>query len=243
MHPELRASAAHVFVADIDSPELSPSDGHHLRGALRLRVGQTVTVSDGAGAWRTCRFTGDGVEASGPVEREAAPDPAITIGFVPVKGDRADWTVQKLTELGVDRMVVLTSDRSVVRWGPERAQGHLPRLRRVAREAAGQSRRVWLPVLDGVAELTRVVGEPGVALADPGGQAPDLDRPFVLVGPEGGWTEEERARAAEAGVPEVVLGPTVLRSETAALAAATILIGLRSGVVGPGSSDRGPVQK
>ena len=86
----------------------------------------------------------------------------------------------------------------------------------MAREAAVQSRRVWLPVVDGVTAWATVAGEPGAALAHPGGGPPTLERPTLLVGPEGGWDDAELA-----GAPALVgLGPSVLRTETAATVAA-----------------------
>ena len=92
-----------------------------------------------------------------------------------------------------------------------------------------QSRRLLLPVVEGplpVAELA--AADPTRAcLAEPGGDPPALGRPVVLIGPEGGWTPEERA----CGLPTLGLTPTILRTETAAVAAAILLAGLRSGVV------------
>jgi 16S rRNA (uracil1498-N3)-methyltransferase len=133
--------------------------------------------------------------------------------------------VQKLTEIGVDRIVPLAAARSVVRWPAGGAQ--LGRLRRVAREAAVQSRRTWLPVVDDVAAFERLAAEPGAALAHPGGRPPTLDRPVVLVGPEGGWDDAELA----GGRSLVGLGPRVLRTETAAVVAGTLLCALRAGTV------------
>ena len=72
-------------------------------------------------------------------------EPALTVAFAPIKGERPEWVVQKLTELGIDRIVPLRSERSVVRWTAQRGQAAVERLRRVAREAAAQCRRVWLP--------------------------------------------------------------------------------------------------
>ena len=147
-----------------------------------------------------------------------------------VKGERPEWAVQKLTEIGVDRIVPLQTARSVVRWPLGEADRQLDRLRRVAREAAVQSRRLWLPVVGPVTGLAEAVGaESGVALASPGGAPPTLDHPTVLVGPEGGWTDDELAW----GAPTVSLGPTVLRTETAAVVAGTLLCALRSATVRP----------
>ena len=240
--PRLVAAAAMVFVADPVAPVVDDADIHHLVDVLRLRPGEEVVASDGAGRWVPCRVAGaagrgargaDGTALlipDGPPVVDARPAPAITVAFVPTKGDRPEWVVQKLTELGVDRIVPLRSSRSVVRWEGERADRAVGRLIRVAREAAAQSRRVWLPEVTPVTSLDALAdgdAGPGPALADWGGPAPSLDRPVVAVGPEGGWTDEERVRFG-AGVG---LGPTVLRAETAAVAAGALLCGLRCGVV------------
>lgn len=219
-------AAAHVFVADVESPELAPDDRHHLERVLRLRAGDELTVADGAGRWRSCRF-GRVVEPTGDVAVEAQLAPAITIAFALTKGERPEWTVQKLTEVGVDRIVPFVADRSVVRWDSAKAARNAERLRRVAREAAMQSRRTFLPSIEDVTGFADVAGRPGAVLAAPGGAAPDLVRPCLLVGPEGGWSDEELA----GGLPRVALGPTVLRAETAALAGAVLLAGLRAGLV------------
>ena len=229
-------AAAHVFVGRLDQPELEldEADAHHLTRALRLRPGEAVTASDGCGRWRLCRITAATVarsvlEAEGAVHFEPRGVPVLTVGFVPVKGSRPEWTVQKLTELGVDRIVPLLAARSVVRWEGERADRQVERWRRIAREAAGQSRRVWLPDLTDLSDFDAAATLPGAALAEFGGDAPDLAHPTVLIGPEGGWTAGERS----AGLARVGLGPTVLRAETAALAAASLLAALRAGTVRP----------
>ena len=92
-----------------------------------------------------------------------------------------------------------------------------------------QCRRAWLPVVDDVTTFDGVAALEGASLADAGGRPPTLDHPTVLVGPEGGWTDEERG----CGLPAVDLGPHVLRAETAAMAAATLLAGLRAELVRP----------
>jgi 16S rRNA (uracil1498-N3)-methyltransferase len=137
--------------------------------------------------------------------------------------------VQKLTELGVDRILLFPARRSVARWDGDRADRHLARLRRVAREAAMQSRRAHLPVVGPLTDLPTVLALPGAALADPAGAVPTLDHPTIVVGPEGGFDDDERALAART----VRLGPFVLRAETAAMAAGALLAGLRDGLVVP----------
>ena len=197
---------------------------------LRLRPGDGVTVSDGAGGRLACRF-GPRLETVGEVERVARQVPQITVAFAVVKGQRPEWAVQKLTELGVDRIVPILSARSVVRWPAGESASQLTRLRRVAREAAVQSRRVWLPVVGTVARFETVAAERGACVAHPGGGPPSLHRPVLLVGPEGGWDEAE---LAVAGPATVGLGPSVLRTETAAVVAGTLLCALRAGIVRSG---------
>ncbi len=226
----LRSSAAHVFVTDLDVPTLADDDHHHLARVLRVRPGQPVTVSDGAGRWRSCTWRGGGVvEPTSEVMRSPAPTPAVTVGFALTKGERPEWVVQKLTEVGVDRIVVLAAARSVVRLDDEVTDRRLERWRRVARTAAMQSRRTRLPMVEGLVPLGDAVAAmgPTAALAEPGGDAPSLHRPAVLVGPEGGWSQEELG----SGAPTVALGANVLRAETAAVAAAVLLCGLRAGLV------------
>jgi 16S rRNA (uracil1498-N3)-methyltransferase len=222
----LAGARAHVFVADVESPVLAPDDRHHLERVLRLRPGDELTVADGAGRWRRCRF-GPAVVVDGEVELEAPPAPVITIAFALTKGERPEWTVQKLTEVGVDRIVPFVSGRSVVHWDEAKAARNAERLRRVAREAGMQSRRAFLPVVEDVTEFADVATRSGAALASPDGAAPDLTRPCLLVGPEGGWTADELALAPA----RLALGPTVLRAETAAVAGAVLLAGLRAGLV------------
>jgi 16S rRNA (uracil1498-N3)-methyltransferase len=219
---------AHVFVADLDAPVLDGGDHHHLVRVLRLRPGSDVTAGDGAGGWRPCRLTeGRALEIAGPTIREPRPEPPITVAFALVKGERPELAVQKLTELGVDRVVPFVAGRSVVRWEPARADRQVERWRTIARQAAMQCRRTWLPEVAPVAAFDSVAALPGAVLADATGAPPTLDRPVVLIGPEGGWTPEERA----SGLPTVRLGAHVLRAETAAITAGAILTALRGGVL------------
>ncbi len=230
-------AAAHVFVDDLSSPELGADDRHHLQRVLRLRAGEQVTVSNGRGGWRRCEFVPPGRLAPVDEVRVAAPPaPAITIGFALTKGERPEWTAQKLAEAGVDRIVPMVTARTVVHWEGEKASRQLHRLRAVVRAAAMQSRQAWLPVVSDVVPFEALVedGDVAACLAQPGGGPPSLHRPVVLVGPEGGWDDDELV----CGLPAVGLGPTVLRAETAAMAAAVLLCGLRAGVVGPGAGGR-----
>ncbi len=234
-------------MVDLDTLEVASDDEHHLTHVLRLRPGESVVAADGSGRWRLCRYTGAAtaprtrstiLEPDGSVVMSVRAQPEVTVAFVPVKGERPEWVVQKLTEAGVDRIVVLESLRAVVRWEGERGARAVQRLRRVAREAAAQSRRAWLPDVDGVlsvADLSDRLAPVPVALAQLGGEPPGIEVPAVAVGPEGGWDRAETRGRALVG-----LGPTVLRAETAAVAAGLLLCALRVGLVGPAPGPRDP---
>jgi 16S rRNA (uracil1498-N3)-methyltransferase len=213
----LRRSAAHVLVDDIAAPQLDAESLHHLSRVLRLRPGEIVTVTDGAGGWRCCVFTGEGVDASSEAFIERRPEPLLTIAVTPPKGERLEWLVGKCTEVGIDRFVLIEAEHSVVRWTGERAERQLARLRRIAVEASMQSRRVWLPVISGPTRAVEVL--PGVAVAEPGGRSVTVDDVAIAIGPEGGWSAKELEVAASS----VTLGPNILRVETAAVAAAVLM--------------------
>ena len=213
--------APHLFVDDLDLLELDPADDHHLR-VLRIQPGADVVACDGQGAWRLCRRTATGIEPDGLTTSSKRSVPDIAIAFALTKGDKPELVVQKLTELGVDRIVPFFAERSVVRWDEARAQKNVERLRRVAREAAMQSRRLTLPVLTDVASVASV-GAQGFVRADRGGEPLSLRSPSVAIGPEGGWSDDER----RSWPGSVELAPTVLRAETAAIAAAAVLTAQR----------------
>ncbi len=222
-----RDAATQIFVPadvlDIDGDVVLDDDTeHHLDRVLRLRAGERVSVSDGVGRWRLAEV----VTASGslrlvPVTAVATATrayPPLTIATAIPKGDRVDWLVQKAVELGVDVIQFLHAERSAVRWKPDRATKHVDRLQRIALEAARQSRRAWLPVIrppqDAATTLT------GYVVAEPGGRSVAAGDSFVAIGPEGGWTSAELESAAE----QVELGPMILRTETAVLAAVTLCV-------------------
>lgn len=224
----LRSADAHLLVdaalVDADGPVVPDPDAeHHLRRVLRLRSGATVGLTDGAGRWRLATVVADrgsdlSMDPAGPVEVEARrPSPITIVSAIP-KGDRFDWLVQKVTELGVDRLVLVDAERSVVRWSGDRAGKQLARARRIADEALRQSRRVWQ--LEIVAPAPAVSVLPTTVAAEPGGRPLTVGDCTVAVGPEGGWTDDELATATD----RVRLGDTILRTETAAVAAATLCV-------------------
>jgi len=211
------------FVDDLDRPQLGEADAHHARRVLRLRDRQEVTVGDGRGSWRPVRF-GDVLDPVGEVVHEPEPAPRLTVAFALVKGAKPELVVQKLTEVGVDRIVPFAAERSVVRWDEVKAERALQRWQMVAREAAMQCRRAWLPEVCGVGTSEGVLGGPGAVRADMGGRRLDGGDRVVAIGPEGGWSPAEVARSRDA----VVLGPHVLRAETAAIVAGAAMVALRT---------------
>jgi 16S rRNA (uracil1498-N3)-methyltransferase len=226
------SARAHVFVADLAAPLLTDDDQRHLRTVLRLPPGASVTASDGRGRWRAGRLgRGAELEDAGDLTTDEAPRPPITVAFALVKGQRPELVVQKLTELGADRIVPFVAERSVVRWDPEKVDRQAERFAVIAREAAMQCRRTHVPVVDRLTDFTTVAGLPGAALADRSGAPPSLSLPTVLVGPEGGWSDTERT----SDLPSVRLGAHTLRTETAAITAGALLGALRSKLLGEGA--------
>jgi 16S rRNA (uracil1498-N3)-methyltransferase len=234
------AASAQVFVDDLADPTLTEDDAHHLGRVLRLRAGEEVVASDGRGGWARTTWSGGaglepvrdapGMGGDGTIQSERPAMPALTVAFAPVKGERPEWVVQKLTELGIDRIVPLLSERSVVRWSGARGKATVEKLRRVARDAAAQCRRVWLPEITDTVRFSelRDLGCNGeVVLAQLSGDRPNVHQHVVAVGPEGGWSADELA----SGLPTVGFGLSVLRAETAAVTAGALLASLRTGTV------------
>ena len=201
------------------------SHRHHAARVLRLREGEELTVADGAGAWRRARWVGGRIEPEGERVEEPPREIEVCVAFALVKGDRPELVVQKLTELGIDRIVPFTAARSVVRWDPERSARAHRRFLATAREAGMQSRRARLQRLDPPATFAEVAAMPGAVRADRDGRVPTEDDRVLLVGPDGGWAAEEVAAVAES----VSLSDGVLRAETAAIVAGVTLTAFRSG--------------
>lgn len=204
----------------------------HLFRARRLAVGDALRVVDGAGGAWTAH-----VESVGPQRgtvRLREPEPSreqhcrLELLVALPRSQRASWLVEKATEIGVAALRFLLTERTV----REAGRGTLERWGRVAAAALEQCGRSRLPEVTGPHEWREIeeLLAPCTArfVLDPGGPAPPRPAPearggsAVLVGPEGGWTDAERRRLDELGARPVGLGPTVLRTETAALAAAAL---------------------
>lgn len=221
-------SAGHLFyVTDLDAPELNARDQHHAARVLRLRGGEELSVADGAGRWRRCCWTGTAAEPIGPIHREPQPAEPLTVAFALLKGSKPELVVQKLTELGIDRIVPLRVERAVVRHDAGRAERFHERLGEIAREAGMQSRRARLPLVGPTVSFREfLTSEDRPLLADRGGRPLRAGDTCVVIGPEGGWSDAERRDVPADDV--VALAPGVLRAETAAMAAGVLLASLRS---------------
>lgn len=223
----LRSTSAHVLVDTdrlVTASDVTIDDDteHHLRRVLRLRDGDAVSVTDGCGRWCLAVAIVGGntltLERTEPVVVEPEPNRTITIAAAMPKGDRLDWMVQKVTELGVDHLLLLHAEHSVVRWKQGRTAHQLGRLQRIADEALRQSRRVRRMTVDAPVAATDVLAR--FVVAEPGGRTLRADDTAVAVGPEGGWSASELAACRD----RVDLGPTILRTETAAVAVSALCV-------------------
>lgn len=215
---------------------LTGAEAKHAAVVRRLRIGEEVTIGDGAGV----RLTGVAEDVS-PSRVEvrisgrtvdALPTPCITLVQALAKGDRDELAVQAACELGVDEIIPWQASRSVSRWeGPKAAKGR-DRWATIVREAAKQAHRSWVPPVSAVMSTTDLVALASsrrVLLLDPTASErlsdliPDGRDIVLVVGPEGGISEEEITRLAEAGAERMLLGNTVLRTSTAGPAALAVL--------------------
>ena len=210
-------------------------EARHLVRVLRAKVGDEVVVFAGQGGeWpaRIVRLSRDEAElATGPERRDRADHgPVLTLAVALPKGERQKWLVEKLTELGVARLVPLETERGVAEATPAARE----RLRRGAIEACKQCGRNTLmeigeprSVAEALAERTHgtaaIIAHPGGGPLDPAIAAGDTRHVLAFVGPEGGFTVAELESAEQAGAVPTSLGPHILRIETAAIALAARL--------------------
>ncbi len=239
--------------------EITGQPAHQIGRVLRLRPGDTVELLDNSGFVCVARIeliTRDAVDAEVLERRRPDTEPGVRLELYQslLKGQKMEWVLQKGTEIGVSRFVPLLSERCVSR--PSRADiaGRLERWRTIVREAAEQSGRAVLPEVAGLegfdqacasangADLAVMAWEEERAASlgkllrearSPAGdrQASDL-RVAMLIGPEGGFSRQEAETARSAGVRIAGLGPRILRAETAALVAATVVLWETGGLGG-----------
>lgn len=222
-----------------DEVEVDGDEAHHAVAVRRLRAGEQVVLTDGRGR----SVTGEVVETGKrrfrvravAVDDVPAPEPGLTVVQALPKGDRGELAVEVLTEIGAETIVPWAAARSVAVWKGERAVKSLARWRSTAREAGKQARRSWFPEVGELASTAAVVEQ--IADADlalvlhedadrplASVDVPSTGRVLLIVGPEGGLTEDELTAFSDAGAVSVRMGAEVLRTSTAGVAAAAALL-------------------
>ncbi|TDC01311.1 16S rRNA (uracil(1498)-N(3))-methyltransferase [Micromonospora fluostatini] len=223
-----------------DQLTLDGPEGHHAATVQRLRVGEELLLADGRGGTAAAVVTAVGrgnleieVTSRGYVDASV---PRLVVVQGIAKGDRGELAVQAMTEVGVDEIVPWAASRSVVQWRGDRGVRARQKWTATAREAAKQARRAWLPVVAGAPDeptptvARRLAGAAAAFVLHEGArerlstvELPTAGEIVLVVGPEGGVSEAEVATFTEAGARPVRLGPTVLRTSTAGVAALAVL--------------------
>lgn len=239
-----------------DSPSLPRDAARHLK-VLRVKAGEKVELFDGAGRTRLYSVAQAGsLLAAGPVVEHARRQDDVTLFACVTKGSRWDWTIEKATELGVARIVPVISERTIVRLDGQDRAAKAERWRRVAEDAARQSDAVWLPEVAEpvsfaeslamvsacdacfVGALTSPPPMPMMSAVSDALARRGSGRYAVYVGPEGDFAPAELEALLKVAVP-VSLGPTVLRAETAAIYACTVLVAALEAMGGQVRKDSG----
>ena len=219
--------------------EVTGDEAHHAVAVRRLRVGESVVLTDGVGTSVTGSVETTGkrsltVRVAG-VRREPRPEPQLVVVQALPKGDRGELAVEMLTEVGVTTIVPWAAARSVAVWKGERALKARARWEATAREAAKQSRRSWLPEVAPLARTTDVLrlvagADQALVLHEEAGRPlagetfAATGRLVLVVGPEGGLAPEEVEALTAAGARSVRLGAEVLRTSTAGVVAAAAVL-------------------
>ena len=226
-----------------ESLTLEDRSANYLTNTLRLGMGAAITLFDGKGTERRATITALGrgrVQLTLGEDLPCQPDSPLSIRLIQglAKGEAMDAAIQKATELGVTRIAPVTTQYSVVKLPPERAERRLAHWENVCKSACEQCGRHYPPVVDGIKTLAECLadldaeGEPSHArlMLDPTARIklPALDlqgtsNVSLLIGPEGGLSRKDRDAASAHGFIPCSLGPRILRTETAAMAACAIL--------------------
>ena len=226
------------FDEDIKQAVIDGEDGRHISRSLRMRIGEALTVSDGSGY----DYDGEIEEISGDVvtvrllaQYKNQSEPTLRVTLYPgmPKGDKLELVVQKATEMGASEITPVLTDRSVSRPDAKSAAKKQDRLQRIALEAAKQSGRGAVPQVGTMTSFKEAVqnAKGTKILFYEGGGLPlskclptGETEASIFIGPEGGFAPEEVEFAKENGVITATLGPRILRTETAPLAALSILM-------------------
>lgn len=230
-------SAAATDAGPGDEVVLAGAEARHAAVVRRVRVGEAMTVGDGAGVWLTgeCARVDAGEVVVRVVTREdvGRPRPTVMLVQALAKGDRDELAVQAATELGVDAVAPWQAARSVSRWEGAKLEKGRVKWEAIVREAVKQSHRAWLPEVHPALSTAALVAlcaqrrvlvlEPGAASRLSGLDLTDERDVAVVVGPEGGIAPEELRALVQAGAEPVRLGESVLRTSTAGPAALALL--------------------
>jgi 16S rRNA (uracil1498-N3)-methyltransferase len=219
---------------------ISGEDVHHIMRVLRMKTGDELLLCDNKGTEYSVKIAQvNHAEITTEVKARSQREiryPLITLGQGLPKSDKMDWIVQKATELGVAGVVPLVTERTIVKIKDE--EKRVSRWRKICREAAMQSNRPDIPAVDHIRSfsdfLRTLSPEPRTLLLLPWEEgtepiknvlqhALDMKRVIVLIGPEGGFSEAEARTAKNSGFKPVSLGPNILRTETAAIAALSMI--------------------
>lgn len=219
------------------------TDAHHIGKVLRLKPGAQVVVVTAAGEEYDVileEILPAKVRGSVAGQRESSGEPPLEVILIQglPKGDKLELIIQKCTELGIAEIWPVCTERSIVRYTGKKAEERRERWQRIAREAAKQCRRQRIPrvmdVLSWQQAMQNITGDfQGILLWESEDTKSLKETLFsmncrnpvyVFVGPEGGFTKEEVALAKEKGVSTVTLGPRILRTETAGMAALSIIM-------------------
>lgn len=219
------------------------ADAHHLAHVMRSKLGDKIVVADDegkSGLYEIAGFTSDTVEMSLIEEINEQTESPIEIVLAQClpKGDKLELIVQKATELGVNRIVPLTSNNCVVKYDAKKSKIRQEKWQKIANEAGKQCGRSLLPVVEEIQPLeswlTAAGQDEDMAVAmcyeneEQVGikaflQGTAAKRFAVVIGPEGGFSLNEAQKAKELGIASVSLGPRILRAETAAIGAVTVV--------------------
>lgn len=234
-----------------DSATLGGAEGRHAASVRRIGAGEWVDVVDGLGLRATCEVSGSDKSTLSLIVRELvyedAPSPEVILVQALAKGGRDEAAVEICTEIGIDRVVPWASQRAIVQWKGPKAEKGRAKWEGVARAAAKQSRRAYVPVVEDVKDsrelaswVASLIGEAGVAFVCHEEATESLGaalariqesseegalpaRITLIVGPEGGIGPEETAQLLDAGARTIGLGDNVLRSSTAGAVALTLI--------------------
>jgi len=211
---------------------LDSTEARHAGGPLRLRSGDEVVVTDGAGAVASgtidLRGRGAAEVRIDTVEHVAPTEPGLTLAMALLAGSAMDLVIQKAVELGVERLIPVGCERSQI--GCSRAVTRMGHWGRINRQALKQCRRAWAMELAAPCPLSELIrgdeSGTGVVAHPEGGRVDELPPGrggLLLIGPEGGFSLDEERALDSAGWPKVSLGRFVLRAETAAIAGVALL--------------------